>query len=128
MRAYAPYDFIIWIAGDWWPRLRPHQQRALLDHELSHCHLTPLGKRTLVPHDVEEFNHIIRRYGFWQPAGGGYATQEAVQARLEYAPTGMVGAVPADVLDQVGDLLEHPAAPKGHPRGDGDAADGGEAA
>lgn len=120
MRAYVPFDFIIWIAGDWWPQMRPNQQRALLDHELSHCHLSPLGKRSMVPHDMEEFNHIIRRYGFWQPAGAGYATQEAVQARLEYAPTGRVGAVRADVLDQVGDLLDKQT-DGADPGGDGEA-------
>src|SRR5688572_28074113 len=38
-QVHIPYDFIIWLAKDYWESfLSPKQREALLDHELSHCH------------------------------------------------------------------------------------------
>lgn len=103
-RAYVDFDFIIWLAQDWWEHmLSPMQRRALLDHELCHCYVASNGDVSLRGHDIEEFDAIIRRYGFWRPHSE--RTEEAVQARFEYAQgNGRVAA--ADVLDQVGDLLD----------------------
>lgn len=68
-----PADFFlisIWYEG--WVNMTPEQRRALIDHELCHCIVeedeetgnTKLGMRG---HDIEEFNEIVSRHGFWRP-------------------------------------------------------------
>jgi hypothetical protein len=37
-----------------------------VDHELTHCDVDEEGKLSLRPHDLEEFNVIVRRYGLWR--------------------------------------------------------------
>lgn len=62
-----PLDFIIWLAADYWlGEATPLQKRALLDHELSHCTMRDGYEPVIRPHDVEEFAHIIERYGYWR--------------------------------------------------------------
>lgn len=73
------YDFIIWFAADWWNRLSLAQQTALVDHELCHCDFDAnQGKAKILPHDVEEFNQVIARHGFWWP--GANETHKALQS------------------------------------------------
>lgn len=65
-------DFAIVINKEAWLGLQPHQQKALVDHELCHC-----GKNgededgnpiwCLWDHDVEEFRAVIDRHGLWAP-------------------------------------------------------------
>lgn len=77
------YDFFIWLAQDIWYSLTEAQKRALVHHELMHCGYSGEGedqKPTMIPHDMEEFNAIIRLYGFWWPTA--QRTVEAVQAAL----------------------------------------------
>lgn len=63
--------FVIEIAEDIWAALDGHQRTALVDHELSHATISVSDKAELslvmVPHDLEEFRHIVERYGLWQP-------------------------------------------------------------
>lgn len=71
--------FLIIIWRDFWKSrdTTDHQRRALVDHELSHLWSEeqvdkdghPTGKilLSLLPHDLEEFDRIVSRYGAWQP-------------------------------------------------------------
>lgn len=65
------YDFTIWFAADAWALLDETQRDALAEHELFHCSWGADGKPFLRPHDIEEFNDIIARYGIWWPDGQG---------------------------------------------------------
>ena len=56
------FDFVIWFAYDRWSLFSKKQRRALVDHELCHCRLEG-DDPEIVPHDIEEFNVIIQRYG-----------------------------------------------------------------
>jgi hypothetical protein len=78
-QVHIPFDFVIWLAKDWWLRFSDNQKTALLDHELSHCQWDGFVAKTR-GHDVEEFNHIIKRYGFWWPQSDSFAV--AVQQAL----------------------------------------------
>ena len=66
-------DFLILIDREEWKRLSPRQQRALIDHELTHCarveKITDTGVEghwAIRGHDVEEFSDIIQRHGLWR--------------------------------------------------------------
>lgn len=85
-------DFLVWLAADSWVSLSPKQKEALVDHELSHCGWDGFVAK-IKGHDIEEFNHIIARYGFWQPSSDGLET--AVQQALSLPSTrvGSVGTV-----------------------------------
>ena len=65
LRPYMNYEFIIWIAEDKWHEASELQKRALIDHELYHC-IFKDDKPAMRPHDVEEFNEILGRYGLWK--------------------------------------------------------------
>lgn len=66
--------FLIEIAGPVWNTLSSVERRALIDHELCHCHVELMDpddstsdlKLTLKKHDFEEFNAIIERHGLWR--------------------------------------------------------------
>jgi predicted metallopeptidase len=60
--------FVIEIAHNVWEVLTGKQRLALLDHELSHCRVRFDGEKALLevaPHDLEEFEGVIRRNGLW---------------------------------------------------------------
>lgn len=62
--------FIIEIAQDIWNILDTAQRDALVDHELAHCRIEYTDKGAelaLANHDVEEFEAILKRHGFWRP-------------------------------------------------------------
>jgi hypothetical protein len=110
-KLFIPYDFIIVLAADEWRALTPIQRRALIDHELCHCKVEydQDGDLTykIVRHDIEEFNCILERYGWWWPSAG--ASRRAVeQMHLplddgEGPPTGTVEAIdPAVLLREAG--------------------------
>jgi hypothetical protein len=59
--------FVIEICKQTWQQLDEKSRRALTDHELSHLDVDmETGKLSLLPHDLEEFNSIVRRYGLWR--------------------------------------------------------------
>lgn len=104
-RVFMDFDFVIWIAEDEWGSLDVNQRRALIDHELCHCHMANDGKTKIRPHDIEEFNCILERYGFWWP--NAETTVDAVQASIPGVRSGKVEAVPInnrDIMEQIGDL------------------------
>ncbi|MCC6455185.1 MAG: hypothetical protein IT328_09610 [Caldilineaceae bacterium] len=91
MQVHIPFDFVIWLAKDYWEAfLTPKQREALIDHELSHCKWDGFTA-SMKGHDVEEFSHIIERYGFWWPQSDEFAT--AVQAALPLVSTRKEGGV-----------------------------------
>lgn len=63
-------DFIITIFDKAWDQLADKEKQYILDHELCHAfvgenkHGEPVYK--VVPHDLEEFNEIVERYGLMQ--------------------------------------------------------------
>jgi hypothetical protein len=113
-----PYDFVIWFAKDQWVYLSQHQKRALVDHELCHCRISydkdGEQKLEIAKHDLEEFNVILERYGFWHPGGAGKQTERAVQKRFDFEHNGVLEAARlkseespgTDIIDQVDDLLK----------------------
>jgi hypothetical protein len=59
--------FVIEISEPVWRKLDDKGKRALVDHELMHCDIDlDSGKYNIVPHDLEEFNSIVRRHGLWR--------------------------------------------------------------
>lgn len=79
MQLHIDADFLIWLALDEWLRLSAMQREALVDHELSHCHWDGMAA-SMRGHDVEEFDHILARYGAWWPASDSFTL--AVQLGL----------------------------------------------
>lgn len=71
--ASIPDDmFLVEIAADAWRDLDSSQRVALVDHELCHLWLeysefTGEPKRSILPHDVEEFGAVVARHGLWTP-------------------------------------------------------------
>lgn len=63
--------FVIEFAEDEWAKLDTDQREALVDHELCHLQVewddeTEEITLKLRPHDLEEFNEIVRRHGLWR--------------------------------------------------------------
>lgn len=75
-------DAVIEISADFWSTAKPNQKRALMDHELHHLTVNENGQLAMRGHDIEEFNAIIRRYGFWLE--DVQRTAAAVQARFDF--------------------------------------------
>ncbi|MCU1356411.1 MAG: hypothetical protein JWM89_1829 [Acidimicrobiales bacterium] len=70
-----PPFFVIEIALDTWGidvedegrwGLSDEQRVALVDHELHHCQVDEDGRPYMRPHDIEEFDEILARYGPWK--------------------------------------------------------------
>lgn len=59
--------FTVVIAWPVWQILSESQMRALIDHELCHCGVTPEGTLTIHTHDLEEFHGVVARHGLWTP-------------------------------------------------------------
>ena len=63
-------DFIITVFDKAWERLADKEKRYVLDHELCHAFVgenkngEPVYK--VIPHDLEEFNELVERYGLMQ--------------------------------------------------------------
>lgn len=87
----AGFDFVLEVNWEAWKTLSGTQRVALVDHELSHAghEVTKSGedKWVLVPHDLEEFESIVTRWGFWLPDVKAFAKVCAAQTDLfEAAP------------------------------------------
>lgn len=65
----APF-FVMVISRPVWDELDAKKREALVDHELCHafCELDEEGapKLSIVPHDLEEFQAIVKRHGLWR--------------------------------------------------------------
>jgi hypothetical protein len=66
--AASPEEFfVIEIHKQTWQMLDEKSRKALVDHELHHCDVDmETSKLSTRPHDLEEFNAIVRRYGLWR--------------------------------------------------------------
>ena len=71
--------FIIELSSEVWDQLSPIQRCALIDHELCHCtqEIDENGEvhYRMCPHDLEEFNDIVGRYGRWNDGVQLFAEQ-----------------------------------------------------
>lgn len=66
MQALTSYDFVITFYGHVVDDLPEAPLRILMYHELLHIGYDPeTEKRWLIPHDVEDFERIITRYGLY---------------------------------------------------------------
>ena len=94
-QVHIPYDFVIWLASDMWHTLTPIQKQALIDHELSHCEWDCSEGASVRGHDVEEFTHIIERYGFWWPGAEPFesAVTQAMLIPVERTGRGSVESI-----------------------------------
>ena len=69
-RYLGQVDYVLIVNYEIWTSLGIAKKRALIDHELCHCTMTPdkhgrarYGLRT---HDLEEFTEIVARHGLWR--------------------------------------------------------------
>lgn len=72
------YDFIITLNEPFWDAASDQQQRALMDHELTHAQVQldengvekedEKGRTVyrIRGHDVEEFTEVVKRHGIWK--------------------------------------------------------------
>lgn len=70
-KAFIPYDFIICVYEPNAMLLTDDQKEILMYHELLHCGIKANGELYVVPHDIEEFDAIIEKYGLHWAAWGG---------------------------------------------------------
>jgi hypothetical protein len=63
--AFTGADFIIEITEQAFLSMEHKTQVALIDHQLSHCFIDIEGHRSILSHDFEGFNSILKRHGFW---------------------------------------------------------------
>ncbi|HBS60872.1 MAG TPA: hypothetical protein DEA44_16620 [Firmicutes bacterium] len=61
-KAYLPFDFIVTFYEPNMSYMTDNQRKVLMLHELKHIGVGPKGPR-IEPHDIEEFETIITRYG-----------------------------------------------------------------
>lgn len=83
IRHIGQVDFILKFNWTAWQRLSGFQRAALVDHELQHCSFDlEKNAAVIVPHDIEEFGAIVRRWGLWRPDLVRFA-DDVKQAQLE---------------------------------------------
>jgi hypothetical protein len=76
---YLP-TFLIILSADWWAEATDTEREILVFHEALHCghahdqYGSPRFNRQtgepvpcMVPHSLEEFHQVARRYGAWRP-------------------------------------------------------------
>lgn len=72
---FCPYDFLIVIYEENVVQLTEHQMYVLMFHELLHIGVNEKNgdlKYVVNPHDIEDFDEIISRYGLhWAAPGRG---------------------------------------------------------
>ena len=60
-------DFVVDVNWEQWKQLPPTARIALIDHELCHFGRDPEDESwRMIPHDLEEFGAIVRRWGLWR--------------------------------------------------------------
>ncbi|MCK5652569.1 MAG: hypothetical protein KAJ42_14370 [Gemmatimonadetes bacterium] len=79
-------DFVLTFNWTIWKTLTAPQQAALVDHELEHCFVEETAEGTklvLHPHDLEEFNTTVRRWGLWRSNVANFI--DAARPQMELA-------------------------------------------
>ena len=64
------FDFVIEVWESWWASATPHQQKALVFHELSHIERSETRKGTkwsVRKHEIEAFLEEVQHFGPWSP-------------------------------------------------------------
>ncbi|HEY7236551.1 MAG TPA: putative metallopeptidase [Gemmatimonadaceae bacterium] len=96
---YSEKNLLIEVNWMTWLVLEPARRIALIDHELSHFgrEETSKGdtKYTLIPHDLEEFDAIARRWGSWRPEVAHFANAHAEGAQLSLFTSRLMQTRPA---------------------------------
>ena len=64
-RYLSDYDFAIVIDHSIWTAMDLVARTALVDHELEHCGVDDGGNFITIPHDIQEFNTTVGRWGAW---------------------------------------------------------------
>lgn len=85
IRLLAKVDFIITLNHAAYQILTTSQRIALIDHELMHCDVDQETMQAIVvPHDIEEFGSVVRRWGLWKPDLRAFArvAADALQGEL----------------------------------------------
>jgi len=105
--------FAMEIAEQPWRQLRPHQKRALVDHELCHMRVSLEGDAPVLKvrgHDFEEFTAVIKRHGLWSTASqeGAMAMADQLAASIDEITSFVdhVGGPPAGVDPDTGEITE----------------------
>ena len=75
-------DALIEFSWDFWQLAKPYQRRALVDHELCHLVTDDNGNLRVTGHNLEEFNAVIHRHGFW--LDDVKQTAKVIQHRLDF--------------------------------------------
>jgi len=103
LQPFLEYDFLIWIAKDFWEAKPTAQIRAALDHVLYHCGRDGEGRWYIRPHDVEDFVECIQRYGIPNNPWVEQALTAAVQGRLplEVESRGKLESLKGDQIGKV---------------------------
>lgn len=73
---FSDLEFLIEVNWSQWKVLSDARRIALMDHELAHCGQEDTEKGSkwvMIPHDLEEFNAIARRWGSWRPSMAAFA-------------------------------------------------------
>lgn len=72
-KLFCPYDFLIIIYDRNCEGLTDEQMKILIWHELNHIGIDPKsGEFYVKPHDVEEFDDIIKEHGLHWQDGDNY--------------------------------------------------------
>lgn len=82
-KALTPYDFLIVIYEVNTEGFTDEEMDILLYHELLHIGMYDKGEYTTNPHDINDFDAIVRKYGLFWAEGGLRETAPA-----EGAPAG----------------------------------------
>jgi hypothetical protein len=88
LKHFAACDFVILLQDAQWSGFSQDQRKAAVDHELCHCGRNEEGEYFLAGHDIEEFQAIIERHGFWTQDIKDLAANVAVQLELLQEPQG----------------------------------------
>ncbi|MGH9960362.1 MAG: putative metallopeptidase [Pyrinomonadaceae bacterium] len=75
-----------------WDLMTENQRIAYVHHELCHFGISDEGSLTIIPHDIEEFNHVAEVHGEYHPGlvifgaalrkGENSGTREEIKQRI----------------------------------------------
>lgn len=85
-RAYIPHDFLIVIYIQNVLGLSEQQLEILMYHELLHVSVNEKGVKSVAPHDIEDFENILDKYGLkWAKEGyhEGQVSEVADEGRTD---------------------------------------------